>query len=105
MLNLTELVLRNYFVRRLNRPIRVNPITGFILEADALEIEGGALAIMRSSLLAAPKASDVQFVLSRTDNILSTKTLTATARVIPLAYPEFINIEVGFYNPALSIAA
>jgi len=105
VLNLAEAVLRNYFIRRLNRPIRVDPKTGFILEADAREIEGGALAAMRSALLAVPKASGVQFILSRTDNILSTNTLTGTARVIPLAYPEYINIEVGFYNPALAIAA
>jgi len=105
VLNLTEAILRNYFIRRLNRPIRVDKTTGFILEADALEIEGGAVAAMRSGLLAKPKASDVQFILSRTDNILATKTLSGTARVVPLAYPEFINIEVGFFNPALAVAA
>ena len=105
VLNLAALVLRSYFIRRLNRPIRVDPATGFILEADALEIEGGATQAMRSALLAKPKASGVQFILSRTDNLLATKTLTGTARVIPLAYPEFINIQLGFYNPALFTTA
>jgi hypothetical protein len=105
VLNLAALVLRSYFVRRLNRPIRVDPNTGFILEADALEIEGGATQTMRDALLAKPKASGVQFILSRTDNLLATKTLTGTARVIPLAYPEFINIQLGFYNPALFTTA
>lgn len=103
VLNLTHGALRLYFIRRLNKPLLVDKVSGFILESEALEIESGALAAMRSVLLAKPKASGIQFTLSRTDNILSTKTLTGTARVIPLAYPEFIDLEVGFLNPALQV--
>lgn len=105
VLNLAHGALRPYFIRRLNKPIRVDADTGFILESEALEIESGAQAAMRSVLLAKPKASGIQFVLSRTDNLLSTKTLTGTARVIPLGYPEFIDLEVGFLNPALTVQA
>lgn len=97
--------LRAYFIRRLNKAIRVNAQTGFILEEEALEIEAGALAAMRSVLLAKPKASGVQFALSRTDNLLSTKTLTGQARIIPLGYPEFISLDLGFVNPALQVQA
>ena len=103
VLNITHAILRPYFIRRLNKPILVDEATGFILESEALEIESGALAAMRSALLAKPKASAVQFVLSRFDNVLSTKTLTGTARVIPLAYPEFVDLEIGFLNPALQV--
>lgn len=103
VLDLTHGALRAFFLRRLNKPIRLSKATGFILDSEALEIESGALAVMRSILLAKPKASAVQFSLSRTDNILSTKTLTGTARVLPLAYPEFINLDIGFVNPALLI--
>jgi len=103
VLNITHAALRLYFIRRLNKPILVDAATGFILESEALEIESGALAAMRSVLLAKPKASGIQFVLSRTDNVLSTKTLTGTARVVPLAYPEFVDLEVGFLNPALQV--
>lgn len=103
VLNITHAALRIFFIRRLNKPILVDTTSGFILESEALEIESGARAVMRSVLLAKPKASGVQFVLSRTDNILSTKTLTGTARVIPLAYPETIELEVGFLNPALTV--
>jgi hypothetical protein len=103
VLNLAEAVLRAYFIRRLNKPIRVSRTTGFILEEEAREIEARATAALRSALLAKPKASGVQFVLSRTDNVLSTKTLTGDGRVIPLAYPEFINVSVGFLNPALQV--
>lgn len=103
VLNITHSALRLFFIRRLNSPIIVSKTTGFILEEEAQEIERGAEAAMRSVLLAKPKASAIEFTLSRTDNILSTKTLTGDARVIPLAYPEFINLEVGFKNPALQV--
>ena len=48
-----------------------------------------------------PKASGVGFTLSRTDNLLSTKTMNCTCRIVPLAYPEFIEAEIGFENPAI----
>jgi hypothetical protein len=101
VMNMGKRTLRTYFVRRLNRPVRIDKATGYILEADALEIEGGANAALRSALMSRPSASDVKFTLSRTDNLLSTKTLTGTCRIVPLAYPEFIEIQIGFYNPAL----
>jgi hypothetical protein len=105
VLNLAHAALRMYFIRRLNKPIRVDRTSGLILESEALEIEAGATAAMSAVLMAKPKASGVQFVLSRFDNVLSTKTLTGTARVIPLAYPEYVNLEVGFYNPAITVQA
>ncbi len=103
VLNLAHAALRIFFIRRLNAPIRVDAATGFILEEEALEIESGARSALRSTLLAKPKASGVQVTISRTDNVLSTKTITGTARVIPLAYPEFIELELGFLNPALQV--
>jgi hypothetical protein len=103
VLNLAEIALLSYFRLRLNEPIQVSRTTGFILETEALEIESGARNSMKSVLMAKPKASAVNFVLSRTDNILSTKTLTGDGRVIPLGYPEFINLSLGFENPALQI--
>lgn len=103
--NLGLAALRIYFIRRTNRPVRVSKSTGFILEEEALEIETGALKVMRSVLLAKPKASGVQFILSRMDNLLSTKTLTGDARIIPLSYPETIQLTVGFLNPALQVQA
>jgi hypothetical protein len=103
VLNIAHDVLRGFFLRRLNKPVRVDATTGFILEADALEIEAGARAVLRAALLAKPKASAIQFALSRTDNLLSTKTMTGSARVVPLAYPETITLDVGFINPALAV--
>lgn len=103
VINLAHAALRAYFVRRLNKPVRVNKVTGFILESEAQEIEAGARAALAAVLLAKPKASAISFALSRTDNLLSTKTMTGQARVTPLAYPETINLDLGFMNPALQV--
>lgn len=92
-----------YLRRRLSKAVSVDKTTGFILESEALEIEAGAETAMRSALLARPKASAVEFTLSRTDNVLSTKTLTGQARITPLAYPKTIEVPIGFTNPALKI--
>jgi hypothetical protein len=105
VMNLANVALRLYFLRRLNRPILVSKLSGFILESEAQEIEAAATAVMRDALMAKPKASGVDFALSRTDNLLVSKTLNGDARIIPLAYPEFINLSVGFYNPALQVKA
>lgn len=103
--NIGAAALRAYFVRRLNQPILVNATTGFILEEEALEIEAGALAVLEAALLAKPKASGVTFALSRTDNLLSTKTLNGDAAIVPLAYAETIALTLGFSNPALRVIA
>lgn len=105
VLNLGHIALRKYFQRRLNSPILVDAETGFILEKEALEIETHARAAMRSLLLAKPKASAIDFTLSRNDNLLATKTLTGQGRVTPLGYPEFIELEVSFFNPVNAVAA
>jgi hypothetical protein len=105
VINLAHDALTSYFTIRLSKPVKVNKDTGYILESEALEIEAGATAAMRSALLAKPKASAVSFTLSRFDNILSTKTMTGSARVTPLAYPETFNLDVGFVNPALQVQA
>jgi hypothetical protein len=105
VLNLGHAALRAYFLRRTSRPILVSAATGFILEEEALEIESGARAAMRAELLAKPKASAILFTLSRTDDLLTTQTLTGQGRVVPLAYPEFINLDLGFFNPALQVIA
>jgi hypothetical protein len=102
-MSLAESALAAYFIRRLNAPVQVDPDTGYILEEEALEIEDGAIKAMEAVLLDKPKASGVQFTLSRTDNILSTKTLTGDARIVPLGYTETLNISVGYTNPALQV--
>jgi hypothetical protein len=102
VMNLAKTVIRSYLEERINEEILVDAETGFILEEEALEIEAGANSALDGALLAKPKASAATFVLSRTDNLLSTKTMNCTIRVVPMAYPEFISAEIGFENPAIT---
>lgn len=97
--------LRVYFANRLSKRIIVSKTTGRIVASDAIEIELGALNALRAALMAEPMASDVQFTLSRFDNLLSTKKLTGDARIVPLAYPEEVALTVGFINPAMLLQA
>ena len=101
IMNLAKTIIRAYLEERVNEEILVDSTTGYILEEEALEIEAGANAALRGSLMAKPKASGASFTLSRTDNLLSTSTINCTCRVVPLAYPEFIEVEIGFENPAI----
>jgi Protein of unknown function (DUF2586) len=101
IMNIARLALINYFTRRLSKPVLVNATTGYILEEEARDIEAGANALLSATLLTKPKASDAFLTLNRTDNIISLKTLRATAFIVPLAYPKAITIDLGFRNPLL----
>lgn len=103
VINLAKRAIRVFFARRLSKSIQVNKSTGKILESEALEIEAGANALLRGTVLAKPKASAASLSLSRDDNLLSTKTLTGQLSIVPLAYPKAINLEIGFTNPALQV--
>ena len=103
VINVAHEALYIYFVRVLNKPIRVSKRTGFIIESEARRIEAGARNALAAVLGAKPMASAWSVVLSRTDVILSTKKLTVDARIVPLAYAETIDLSLGFENPALSI--
>lgn len=101
VMNLARIAMRAYLIRRLNRPVRVDKKTGFILEAEAREIEAGGNAVLKAVLGGSPKASGWSCVVHRDDNLLSTKTMHVDTRIIPLAYVETIVETEGFTNPAL----
>lgn len=103
VMNIARNVSRLALILELNSPIPVSAATGFILERVAREIEARVQAKLDAALLATPKASAVTFVLSRNDNLLSTKTLNSQLRIVPLAYAETIVEEVSFTNPALQV--
>jgi hypothetical protein len=105
VMNEAKRALRLYFQRRLSKPILVDKNTGYILKSEAEEIQSGANAILRAVLRAKPKVSFCSVTVSRTDNLLSTKTLTVFAEIVPLAYPKKIALSVGFKNPALTTVA
>jgi len=103
VMNLYAETLLFYMTRRLAKPIRISKKTGFIIEVDALEIELGAQKSLEAVLMKKPKASGITFNVSRNDDLLGTKTLTGDGGLIPLAYPEFINLSIGFKNPSLQL--
>jgi hypothetical protein len=91
----------------------VSTKTGYILETEAKDIESGAdLALwdaaaptnkVGSQRMISGEKTDKRFVLSRTDNILATDTLTYDARAVPLGYPKDITGALGFSNPARAV--
>ena len=86
-----------FFKRRVQLEVPVNSKTGYILESAANEIEKKAIDAVKA-LLSAPSASAVDVTVSRTDNLLSTTTptLTVTGTVVPLGYPDKIQLNLGF---------
>lgn len=105
VMNVARTVLQAYLEERTSQDILVNASTGFILESEAREIESGANVALETALLAEPMASSVKFTLSRTDNLLSTQTLTYQCRIVPLGYAKTISGTIGFNNPAIRAVA
>lgn len=103
VMNIARIAVRSYLIRRLNRPVQLDKKTGYILEADAVEIEAGCNAALRSVLGAEPKASGWNTAVHRDDNILSTKTMNIDVRILPLGYVEYINETIAFRNPAVAV--
>lgn len=96
-------VSRAAFLPFLNSSVRVNALTGTILEQDARSIEGTVAGAVRAAVVAPGDASACSVTINRLDNILSTKILRAKVRVIPLGYAQSITYEIAFYNPALAL--
>lgn len=89
--------------RLLNSNLRVNKADGTIFEIDAKNVEANVDALLRAELVATGNASDVVNTVNRATNLLSTKTLAETVRVIPVGYASFIAADVGLLNPALQV--
>lgn len=104
VMNDARTALQAYLEERLHSTILVDKATGHILETEALEIEAGANGVLDTALLRRPKASAAVFVLSRTDNVLSTQTITYDVRIVPLGYAKFITGTIAFANPAKVVA-
>lgn len=96
-------LLYAYYVKLLSKGVRVSAKTGFILPQDASRIEGGGNALLKSFLTDPGRVSSAVNVVSRTDNILSTATLTVTCEIVPLGYLKAINLTIAFLNPALIV--
>ena len=87
----------------LNSDLRVNAADGTLFEADARTIEDYVDGIVRSGLVSNNGASDLLIVVNRVSNVLSTKTIPVSVRVVPKGYANFITADVGLLNPALQV--
>lgn len=88
----------------INSSVRLNP-NGTIVEKDARKIEsigGNAYAVGMTSV---GMISSATFVLSRTDNIATTKTVNATGRFVALGYILEIDVSLGYQSPAQVIGS
>jgi len=102
VMNIGAAALQRFFDFRLSVGVLTNP-NGTVAEQDLKEMEVGATNAMATQLLAEPSASAVQCVLSRDDNLLVTQTIHATARIRPLGYPKFIEVDLAFQTPQPSV--
>ncbi len=98
-------VARSALADFINRDVRLDPTTGFILELDAQEIDAVGTGKLTAAILDEGEASAVSLVTSRTDNILSTSTINVDVACVPKGYAETIVATIGFVNPALVAAA
>lgn len=97
-------ITRTALLPFLNSTIRVNAVSGTILEQDARGIEKFVESQLRSTLVQPGDASDCSVQVNRTDNILSTGLLRVKTRVVPNGYAFSISEDIGFLNPALVLS-
>lgn len=98
-------VTRNFFTRLLSTDVRLNRRTGFILERDALAIESGNDSKLQAALVDNGNASGVETILSRTDDINTTKTLTVNVGIQPLGYIKIVAATLSFQRAQFASAA
>lgn len=101
VMDLACAVARSSLLKYVNSEVRVDPVTGYIDEGEALRIEGAVNAALNASLVATGQASATSVTLSRNTNILSTSTEPVTVRVTPLGYLRNLEMTIGFINPAI----
>lgn len=79
--------------------VRLDPTTGKIIEKDALALETKGRNALDRDLTNEGHASSCVVVVSRTDNIASTKQCNVEARIQPPGYLKTIVLRLGFFNP------
>jgi hypothetical protein len=95
------------WLRFLNDSIRVDAVTGKILEKEALRLEAFVQGQLRTALrnrISVQSDTDqpaVIVLVDRAENILSSKSLPYDIMLVPLGYAEFIRGRVRFFNPSL----
>jgi hypothetical protein len=96
-------IARRVLELRSSADLIVSSSTGFIVEDEASDIDTAVDHELDELLVKTRNASAAKFILNRSDNLLSTFRLKGKVRVTPLGYVKFFDVDVGFYNPALTI--
>ncbi len=103
VMNIAERIAIDKLELAASQAVLVNKKTGKIKEEEALAIENEVNAALYEALVKTSNVTDVRWKCSRTDNILSTKTLNGDLQLIPLAYIKAIRGKASFFNPALQV--
>jgi hypothetical protein len=90
-----------YFIQKISSSVRVSATTGFILPQDRARLQAGCNAQLGNQLVTPNAVSSAVCVVSGTDNILSTATLTVSLQIVPLGYVKAVNVTISFLNPAV----
>lgn len=89
-------------LRYLNDTLRVNS-NGTITNAQATSIENQVNSALASAVIAPGAAVSSSVVIDRTNNVLSTKNMNETVRVLPFGYARTIAVNIGFQNPSVAL--
>jgi Protein of unknown function (DUF2586) len=88
-------------LKYLNDQIAVDPVTGFIDETEAQGIEADIGGVLRAALVEPGELVNVEVVVERQNNILSTEELILEYIMTPFGYAGTIRIRIGYRNPRL----
>ena len=95
---------RNVMLDELSNDVRLGD-NGFILDKDALSIEGKLTQALKSAVVNTGDASSVSAAVSRTDDLSATKTMHVTVSVLPKGYLKDIEVTLSYINPALNLVS
>ncbi len=90
-----------FMFKTVGKRLLVNTTTGRILESEARGLEEGGSRRLIQGLVNEKHATRAELLVLRDDNVLSTRKLRYRVRVVPLFYPDFLDGESGFLNPAI----
>lgn len=98
-------IARQAAVKYINGKVRVDSKTGFIAEVFAQQVEADIEGQLRAGLVSPGLAVDVDVTVKRDEAVLTTYAMPMTVRVLPFGYSKFVEVDIGFVNPALQVAA
>lgn len=108
VMNEAARITAEFFTGKLNKDVRIDTTSGFILEADALDMEKENDRLLTRGLIKTTtgeqNASGVTTILSRTDDLLGGDNLNAEINIVPLGYIGNVSLTLSFKNPAQAIA-